>query len=112
MVVVSNTSPLVALEHLDELRLIPSVLGVPLLIPPAVAREFGNAFPNWIETRSLNKGVATQILKASLGDGESEAIALALETKADLILLDDRAAKRLATAPHLPLLAEGHGNPR
>lgn len=104
MLVVSNTSPLVALEHLGELHLVPRLLGTPLVVPPAVAGEFGRALPDWIETRALNQTVATQILNASLGRGESEALALALEHKADLILLDDRAARRLAVAVHLPLV--------
>ena len=75
-----------------------------ILIPPAVAREFVRPLPDWLEVRNLNQPVATQILSASLGQGESEALALALEIRADLILLDDRAARRLATALRIPLL--------
>ncbi len=41
---------------------------------------------------------------ASLGPGESEALALALEVHADLILIDDKAARRLASSLHLPFL--------
>ena len=75
-----------------------------MLVPPAVAREFVRPLPDWLQVRNLNQPVATQILSASLGQGESEALALALESKADLILLDDRAARRLATALGIPLL--------
>lgn len=39
-----------------------------------------------------------------MGAGESEAIALALEIKADLVLLDDRAARRLAVVLGVPLI--------
>jgi hypothetical protein len=104
LVIVSNTSPLLALEHLNELHLIRSVFAGPPLIPPAVAREFGRPLPDWIEVRTLSQPVGPLILGASLGQGESEALALALEIKADLILLDDRAARRLAVALHLPLM--------
>lgn len=38
------------------------------------------------------------------GPGESEALALALEVHADLILIDDKAARRLASSLHLPVL--------
>ena len=36
------------------------------------------------------------MLRQSLGDGEREAVALALEIKAERILLDDRPARRVA----------------
>jgi len=104
LVVVSNTSPLVALAHLGELDLLTQILGIPLLIPPAVAAEFGQTLPPWIEVRKLGQPVATQILAASLGAGESEAIGLALEIKAELILLDDLAARRLAIVLGVPLI--------
>ena len=105
MVIVSNTSPLIALKHLGDLDLIPTLFGGGLLIPPAVAREFGaGRLPDWVEVRTLQDPIGPKILQASLGAGESEALALALETRADLILLDDKAARRLAMALRLPLM--------
>ncbi len=49
-------------------------------------------------------GNSAQILRASLGGGESEAISLALELSAQLIILDDRPARRLAKALGLPVI--------
>jgi predicted nucleic acid-binding protein len=46
--------------------------------------------------RSLVQPVGIQILNASLGAGESEALALALEMRAGVVLIDDKAARRLA----------------
>jgi predicted nucleic acid-binding protein len=43
-------------------------------------------------------------LGASLGPGESEANCLALEIEARLIVLDERPARRLAQALHLPVI--------
>jgi len=93
------------MEHLGGLGLIPQVLGSGTLIPPAVAREFGaGLLPAWMEVRPLQQPIGARILQPALGAGESEAIALALEVKADLILLDDKAARRLALTLGLPLL--------
>ena len=105
MTVVSNTSPLIALEHLGDLDLIPKVLGCGILIPPAVVREFASEkLPVWVEVGSLKYPIGSKILHASLGAGESEALCLAIELGADLLLLDDKAARRLAAALSLPIL--------
>jgi len=39
-----------------------------------------------------------------LGKGESEAIVLAKELKANFVLLDDRAARRIARQENLPII--------
>jgi predicted nucleic acid-binding protein len=105
LTIISNTSPLIALHHLGDLELLPKVLGSGILIPSAVARELrSGSLPPWIEVRTLQHPVGTKILQSSLGAGESEAIALAMEVGADLTLLDDKAARRLALVLELPIL--------
>jgi uncharacterized protein len=101
---VSDASPLIALDYLAQLELLPKLLGGEVLIPPAVAREFTGTewrrspLPKWVAIRELKQPIAERILQASLGAGESEGLALATETAAELILLDDKAARHLATA--------------
>ena len=103
--VVSNASPLIALEQIDHLELLQHLFGT-VLVPPAVAYEVAPTvtLPAWIEQRELAQPVGPRILGASLGPGESEAIALALETEARLVILDERPARRLAQALHLPTM--------
>jgi predicted nucleic acid-binding protein len=103
--VVSNASPLIALEQLDHLRLLEHLFGS-VLIPLAVVHEVAPTvtLPAWIEAKELTQPVGPRILSASLGPGESEAIALALETEAKLVILDERPARRLAQALHLPVI--------
>jgi predicted nucleic acid-binding protein len=103
--VVSNASPLIALQQIGHLQLLEQLFGA-VLIPPAVAREVAPtvALPAWIGQQVLTQPVGPKILGASLGPGESEAISLALETRARLIMLDDRPARRLAQALHLSII--------
>jgi uncharacterized protein len=95
---------LIALDYLAELELLPKPLGGEVLIPPAVAREpicakwRKSRLPKWVAIRELKQPIAERIIRASLGAGGSEGLALAAETAAELILLDDKAARRLATA--------------
>ena len=105
MRIVSNTSPIVALAHLGELDLLQKIFDSTVLIPPAVARELaGRALPEWFEVREVRQPLSARTLEAFLGAGESEALALALEAEADLVLLDDKAARRLASQLHLSVV--------
>jgi predicted nucleic acid-binding protein len=80
---VTNSSPLIVLQRIGHIDLIPSTLGQ-LYIPQAVRKEvFGqDPVPTWIEERTLAQPLAAQIVAARLGPGEREAIALALELRA------------------------------
>jgi predicted nucleic acid-binding protein len=103
--VVSNASPLIALEQIGQLQLLEQLFGI-VRVPPAVVSEVTPtvSLPAWIREHALAQPVGPRILGASLGPGESEAISLALETEARLVLLDERPARRLAQALHLPVM--------
>ena len=51
---------------------------------------------DWITVKNLEKNNLVKILKMDLDNGEAEAIALAKETNADVILLDERDARKIA----------------
>jgi predicted nucleic acid-binding protein len=103
--IISNASPLIALEQIGHLSLLKQLFGT-IRVPPAVANEVAPTvvLPPWVERHELAQPIGPQILGASLGPGESEAVSLALETGAQLVLLDDRPARRLARALHLPVM--------
>jgi hypothetical protein len=97
--VVADASPLIALHQVGELRLL-QALFAEIHVPPAVAREIRASVPPqlWIVERALTQPAAPLVLRASLGPGESEALSLALETHASRLLVDERAARRVAQA--------------
>jgi hypothetical protein len=99
-VVVADASVLIALNQIDQLSLLQKLF-IEALVPPAVAREVAPSLPQlpaWIHTRALEGPLHTAVAESSLDPGEAEAISLALEVKADLIILDDRPARNLAIA--------------
>lgn len=70
-----------------------------VLIPEAVIAELGAVGANadefkliqgihWIETRAVSNRPLISSLTLELDIGEAEAIALAMETKSDLLLID------------------------
>ncbi len=103
MTVVSNSSPLIALEQLGLLNLLEQIFSS-VLVPPAVVKEVAPTvtLPQWTTEQALLQSIGAQILSASLG--ESEALSLALELKASLLILDERPARRLAGALGIPVM--------
>lgn len=98
MAVVSNSSPLIAFAAIEQLNLLPALFES-VFIPPAVALEITPSIstpPTWVRVQSLRLPLPETVLRRSLGDGEREALALAVEIQAERILLDDRPARRVA----------------
>jgi hypothetical protein len=97
--VVADSSPLIALQQIDQLGLLKALFGE-VLVPPVVAREVAPrlTLPPWVREQALTQPIAREVLRASLGPGESEAIGLALEIRADWVIIDERSGRRVAEA--------------
>ena len=106
LIVVSNTSPIINLAAIDRLDLLQRLYRK-LLIPGAVYEEIavvGSEQPgaeevqtqDWIETREVADRALVAALSAELDAGEAEAIALAVEQHAALVLLDERRGRDAA----------------
>lgn len=104
-VVVSDTSPIRALYHLGRLDLIRKLYGSALL-PPAVRDELlrpsrtspaidPSSYP-WLIVRGPDSSPADLGVPPDLDAGETEAIALAIQLHADLLLVDERKATSAA----------------
>lgn len=101
MIVVSDTSPLNYLIIIGHIEIIPQLFDN-VLVPtavvtemchpeaPKVVRDFASALPKWIEVHAPTKNDPNLEF---LGEGEKEAILLAAERKADLVLIDERAGR-------------------
>ncbi|HTD56858.1 MAG TPA: DUF3368 domain-containing protein [Silvibacterium sp.] len=66
---------------------------------PIEVRNWVFVPPAWLEERQVRQLDAS--LPIELGAGEREAISLALEVKADVLLIDERAGREQATARHI-----------
>lgn len=105
MIVVSDTSPLIALHAIGRLDLL-EALYREVFVPDAVRREYlhkdatdsgsQERARRWLIERKLQNAQAADILKTQLGAGEAEAIALSLGTSADLLLMDERRGRHTA----------------
>ena len=110
MKVVPDASPLIALARIDCLELLPRLyrrIAISTEVYAEIvvggaglpgAKEIADA--RWIEVHSVSDTVAMAeaIRKTGLGAGEVSAVSLAREIGADLILIDERRARRYARA--------------
>jgi predicted nucleic acid-binding protein len=103
--VVSNTSPITNLAAIGRVDLLRLLYGS-VQIPTAVFEELTSqpnqpggaevqSFP-WISTRPVRNRTLISSLLGELDPGEAEAIALSIESQADLLLIDDRLGRRVA----------------
>ena len=108
MPIVSNSSPLIALEQIERLDLIHALFGE-ILIPDAVAVEIAPTVQarSWIRQRSLSLPLPPETLRPALGSGERAAISLAVETNASAIILDDEPARKVAAQLKIPIIGTG-----
>jgi predicted nucleic acid-binding protein len=103
--VVINTAPIISLSLVSRLHLLRDLYQT-VLIPPAVraeamrggARAIGVAElqqADWIQTVPLQDPRRADLL-SDLDRGEAEVLALAQESHADLVVIDERLARRHA----------------
>jgi uncharacterized protein len=107
VIIVSNATPLIALAAAGHLDLLRQLFGR-ILIPREVYREAVERKPDapgaaaigaapWIEVVNLQDRRALNDLEVKLDPGEAEAIVLAIEQGADLLLIDEPAGRTQAT---------------
>lgn len=104
--VVADSSCLISLSRIGKLKVLHELFAE-IIIPEAVyyevvvrgkgrigAEEVKKA--RWIKKQKVQNALAVVAFKVNLGAGESEAIALASESKADFLILDDFKARQTA----------------
>lgn len=113
MIVVSDTSPIINLAAIGRLELLRDLYGH-VIVPEAVYHEVtvrGHGQPGalelqtwpWFEMRRVLDIALVSHLERELDAGEAEAIALALEMGADMLLLDERRGRAVAARFSLPV---------
>jgi hypothetical protein len=106
MIAVCNTSPLTNLSAIGKLELLREVF-TKVHIPEAVWDELNYAGQHWIgrdevagaawiERHEVKNDLLVHSFRRDLDRGESEAIALALKLRADVVLLDEKEGRRVA----------------
>ena len=110
MVVVADASPLILLAAIGRLDLLRLLYGR-VLLPAAVYQEVAGArvsapgaaqaaAAEWLEVVTVH----TPRAWPGLDEGEASALSLAIELQADLVVIDERAGRRVATQEGLAVI--------
>ncbi len=112
--VIVNSTPIIVLCGIGKLDVLRELYGE-ITIPTAVYREVTamedsacmqvRKADGWIHIESIRDSTEMKMYKAKLHAGEVEVMILAQEQKADLVIIDDNAAKK--TAKYLGLTVTG-----
>jgi predicted nucleic acid-binding protein len=114
--VVADSGPLISLASISHLNILHSLFDT-IQIPAGVYHEVAIAGrgrsgavdvaqAKWIEQQIVtnNRGVEQLMKNEALDRGESEAIILAKEINANLLIVDDRTARRCASRQKIPII--------
>lgn len=113
MIVISDTTPINHLILIGKIFILPELLGK-VIIPFAVFQElqaektpkavkiFIENLPEWLEVRRAQISLDEDLTK--LDAGEREAIILAEELNADVLLMDERSGREAALKRNLPVV--------
>lgn len=104
MIIISDTSPLVCLLHLNKINLLKDLFDN-VIIPTAVFNELISAktidetflhYNPFIQVKTPLNKIEVKELRKILDAGESEAIVLSKELNADLLLIDEDRGRKFA----------------
>ena len=115
MIIVSDTSPISNLLRIDRLDILKELYGS-VIVPQRVYQEIGALVTfgiditlvqsaDWINVQTPLDRTFVLTLLSELDAGEAEAIALAIELKADRLLIDERIGRSVARRYGLNIIA-------
>ena len=103
-IIIADTSSLIALNNIGELNILAKLYSS-ITITQEIIKEYGLELPNWIKIEKVSDEKKFRLLNLQLDEGESSAIALALEKDNSLLIIDER--KGRATAKSLGISITG-----
>ncbi len=96
--IISDTSCLIILTKIGEIDLLRQLYKT-VTITQDISLEFGENLPDWVEVQKVKDHYRQQLLEMQIDKGEASAIALALETSDNIVILDDWKARKVAERP-------------
>lgn len=111
-IIISDATPVIAFSRIGKLKLLQQIVDE-IIIPEAVYKELTEYKKadvksikqcKWIKVGEVKSKKDVELLLPSLDRGEAEVIILAKDLKADLVIIDELSARKVAMVMNLPLI--------
>jgi hypothetical protein len=111
-IIVSDATPVIAFSRINRLKLLQEVVRE-IIIPEEVSSELFKYKKSdiknlknykWIRVEKIMSQNNVELLLPTLDRGEAEVIILSKELKADLVIIDELSARKVAMMMDLPLI--------
>lgn len=103
IVVISDTSCLIALDRISQLGLLKELFQQ-IVTTQTVKEEFGKELPSWIQIVTVRNREKIKELEIVLDKGEASAIALALETERSQLIIDEKKGRKVAQSLNIEII--------
>ncbi len=111
-VIVSDSTTIIAFSRIRKLKLLQQIVGK-IIIPEEVSKELFEYKKadvtsikacKWIKVKKVKSKNNVELLMTTLDSGEAEVVILSKELKADLVIIDELSARKVAMMLDLPLI--------
>ena len=102
-IIISDTSCLIALQNIGLLNLLQD-LYQEILITQEVKNEFGLDLPDWIIVLEVKNKEKKAEIEEKLDKGEASSIALALEIKDSILIIDEIKGRKIAQSLNIEII--------
>lgn len=102
-IVIADASCLIALGRINRLFILQHLFHT-VFITEEIEKEFANPLPKWIVVKQLLSQQRKKELSEIVDEGEASAIALALEIKDCILIIDERKGRKIAKQLNIVIL--------
>lgn len=102
-IIVSDTSCLIALSNIGSVNLLRD-LYTEVIITPEVEDEFGDTLPDWIIVEKVKNSELQDEIGLKLDKGEASSIALAIEMKESVLIIDELKGRTVAKSFNVEII--------
>ncbi len=102
-IIISDTSCLIALKKIGFLDVLKDLFQE-IVITREVQEEFGESLPDWITVFQVKNIVLQSEIANNLDSGEASSIALALELKGSILIIDELKGRKVAKSLKIEII--------
>lgn len=102
-IIIADTSCLIAFDRINKLDILQKTFSE-IVTTKEVAEEFGKNIPHWLLISQIKNIRKKEELEKIVDSGEASAIALAIETKNSVLIIDERKGRKLAIDLHIEII--------